>query len=99
MLNKVLTENIRMLGWTPVTSNFSARFSCSKRTHRYLFLTHDNNYDVSLMKEDLQSIIDTFNFRNLCKMNIEQVSKFNRLIYDSDVCFCPPIFILLRNQQ
>ena len=38
MLNRVLPPEIRALAWAPVTEEFSARFSCSDRTYRWVVL-------------------------------------------------------------
>ena len=78
MLNNVLPPTIRVLGWCPVTPEFSARFSCSDRTYRYHFIRR--NLDLPAMNEALQKMVGRHDFRNFCKMNVEQVSNFERVI-------------------
>lgn len=49
MLNRVLSQDIRILQWAPVETGFSARFDCKSRTYRYYFPRGD--LDVDLMAE------------------------------------------------
>lgn len=37
MLNTNLPEDIRVLDWAPVGSEFNARFSCLQRVYKYFF--------------------------------------------------------------
>ena len=37
-LNRALPDDIRVLGWSYVDKNFSARFDCAKRVYKYFFL-------------------------------------------------------------
>lgn len=46
ILNSILPEQIRVLAWSPVQSDFSARFSCLERTYRYYFPLADLDLDV-----------------------------------------------------
>ncbi|KAL3809797.1 hypothetical protein ACHAXA_003034, partial [Cyclostephanos tholiformis] len=78
ILNGVLPPAIRVLGWCPVTSEFSARFSCRERTYRYFFPRR--NLDLDLMACGLRYMMGKHDFRNLCKMNVEQVYNFERVL-------------------
>lgn len=78
MLNNVLPSSIRMLGWSPVSQDFSARFSTSSRTYRYFFIQRDLNLDD--MQKALDNMVGEHDFRNLCKMNCEEVDNFVRVI-------------------
>mmetsp|Transcript_14316 Transcript_14316/g.41159 ORF Transcript_14316/g.41159 Transcript_14316/m.41159 type:complete len:492 (-) Transcript_14316:746-2221(-) len=78
MLNNVLPPTIRVLGWCPVTPEFSARFSCSDRTYRYHFVRR--HLDLKAMDAALQKMVGRHDFRNFCKMNVEQVYNFGRVI-------------------
>jgi len=78
ILNGVLPDNIRTIGWTPVFDQFSARFSAMDRTYRYFFVR--KNYNLSAMQQALDKLIGTHDFRNLCKMDTEAVSNFQRCI-------------------
>ena len=83
ILNNILPPSIRILGWCPVSSEFSARFSCSRRTYRYFFPRR--NLDLTLMAKGLQYMMGRHDFRNFCKMNCEQVSNFERVLVEGKV--------------
>lgn len=83
VLNNVLPSSIRVIGWCPVSPKFSARFSCSRRTYRYFFPRRDLNLDA--LAQGLKYMIGRHDFRNLCKMNCEQVYNFERVITSGDV--------------
>ena len=78
ILNNVLPPTVRMLGWSPVSQKFSARFSTSYRTYRYFFIQRDLNLDH--MQEALSYMVGRHDFRNVCKMNCEEVDNFVRVI-------------------
>jgi tRNA pseudouridine(38-40) synthase len=87
ILNGVLPDTIRAIGWTPVSDQFSARFSAMDRTYRYFFVR--KNYNLSAMQQALDKLIGTHDFRNLCKMDTEAVSNFQRCIkYAKLVVLC-----------
>ena len=46
ILNRNLPDDIRVLSWTPVDPDFSARFSCVQRTYKYFFPKGDMNLEV-----------------------------------------------------
>jgi tRNA pseudouridine(38-40) synthase len=79
MLNRALPDEIRVLGWSPVTDDFSARFSASHRTYRYFFLR--GGLDVSAMQQAAQLLVGEHDFRNLCKLDIGNVTNFRREVY------------------
>ena len=83
MLNNVLPENIRVLGWCPVSPDFNARFSCSRRTYRYFF--NPRQLNVPKMREGLRMMVGTHDFRNFCKMDVEKVYNFERKIHYADI--------------
>ena len=83
MLNNVLPPTVRVLGWCPVTPEFSARFSCSDRTYRYHFIRR--NLDLKAMGQALQKMVGRHDFRNMCKMNVEQVYNFERVIKSAKI--------------
>lgn len=80
MLNGVLPDDIRVLGWAPVDTSFSARFSAQNRTYKYYFLKED--MDIGLMREAAKKLIGEHDYRNFCKMDVESVSHFTRRIYN-----------------
>lgn len=83
ILNNLLPPDIRVLGWAPVSNEFSARFSTVSRTYRYYFIRKWFNEDR--MREGLQLMVGEHDFSNFCKMNIEEVSNFVRTIHNADV--------------
>jgi len=72
ILNGLLPEEIRAIGWCPVTDAFSARFSAKDRTYRYFFAERDLN--ISAMNDGLSKILGEHDFRNLAKMDTENVT-------------------------
>ncbi len=83
MLNAALPAGIRALSWTPVTKDFSARFSCQARVYRYFFVRRGLNLDA--MRDGLSRIVGDHDFRNLAKMDPEHVSNFRRRIYSVEI--------------
>ena len=83
MLNGVLPEEIRVISWTPVTEEFSSRFSCTARVYRYFFVRR--GLDLGRMELALSKIVGDHDFRNIAKMDTEHVSNFRRLIYAAKI--------------
>ena len=83
MLNRVLPESIRALGWCEVTPEFSSRFSCSYRKYRYFFIKR--NLNIKKMSEATSTLIGEHDFRNICKIDIAKVSNFKREIYTAKI--------------
>mmetsp|Transcript_7260 Transcript_7260/g.10350 ORF Transcript_7260/g.10350 Transcript_7260/m.10350 type:complete len:589 (-) Transcript_7260:65-1831(-) len=76
-INNVLPNTIRVLGWSPVSDGFSSRFSTKSRTYRYFFVRRD--LDLSAMEKGLDNMKGRHDFRNMCKMNCEEVDNFERV--------------------
>mmetsp|Transcript_26746 Transcript_26746/g.39562 ORF Transcript_26746/g.39562 Transcript_26746/m.39562 type:complete len:578 (-) Transcript_26746:77-1810(-) len=85
VLNNVLPETIRILGWCPVSDDFSARFSAMTRTYRYFFVARPKHLDLERMDKGLQQMIGKHDFRNFCKIKVEQVYNFERLIHEASI--------------
>ncbi|XP_065217349.1 tRNA pseudouridine(38/39) synthase isoform X2 [Planococcus citri] len=84
MLNALLPRDIRVISWAPVPQDFSARYSCKKRTYKYWFPLGD--LDIEKMNEALKSIIGVHDFRNLCKMDVKNgITIFTREIFEARV--------------
>ena len=49
LLNKVLPKEIRVIGWAPVPTPFSARFDCAQRKYHYYFPRGTLNIEVSII--------------------------------------------------
>lgn len=83
VLNNLLPPEIRVLGWTPVSDDFSARFSAGSRTYRYFF--HRRHMSIENMRDGLVYMVGTHDFRNLCKLNVEEVSNFERRVHEARI--------------
>lgn len=83
LLNNVLPPSVRVLGWAPVTLEFSARFSASDRTYRYYFVRR--KLDLAKMEEGLNLLVGRHDFRNFCKMDVEKVYNFERVVRSAKI--------------
>jgi tRNA pseudouridine38/39 synthase len=83
ILNNVLPDDIRILGWSPVSTDFSARFSCTTRTYRYFFV--QRQMDLEKIRQGLERLVGKHDFRNFCKMDVEKVYNFERIIHSAQV--------------
>lgn len=83
ILNRILPEEIRVVAWAPVTDGFNARFSSSSRTYRYYFPSR--GHDVDAMNRACGDLLGTHDFRNFCKMDVSNVSNFQRTIHAASV--------------
>ena len=79
ILNNLLPPEIRVLGWAPVSDEFSARFSATTRTYRYFFVQRQLN--LERMQQGLECLVGKHDFRNFCKMDVEKVYNFERVIH------------------
>ena len=87
MLNRLLPEHIRVLGWCEVTADFSSRFSAAYRSYRYFFVKKD--LDVDKMNQAAALLVGDHDFRNICKMDVVKISNFRREVYFARVVpFC-----------
>jgi tRNA pseudouridine38/39 synthase len=83
ILNNLLPDDIRILGWAPVSQEFSARFSATTRTYRYFFVQRQMSLDR--IRQALALLVGKHDFRNFCKMNVEKVYNFVRVIHAARV--------------
>jgi tRNA pseudouridine38/39 synthase len=84
ILNNVLPPAIRIMGWCPVSDEFSARFSAISRLYRYFFVRRPE-MNLDNMREALKLLIGKHDFRNFCKMDVEKVYNFERKIHDAKI--------------
>ena len=89
MLNNILPHSIRVVGWSPVTDEFSARFSTKSRTYRYFFVRR--HLDLDAMAKGMQYMVGKHDFRNLCKMNCEEVDNFMRIVNYGKIVKAKPL--------
>ncbi|KAF9228073.1 pseudouridine synthase [Gyrodon lividus] len=84
ILNRVLPQTIRVLAWSPVSPDFSARFHCRHRHYKYFFTSHD--LDVSLMQQAANYLVGEHDFRNLSKLDpVKQITDFHRRIMKAEI--------------
>lgn len=84
ILNRVLPPTIRVLAWSPVAPDFSARFNCTHRHYKYFFTAHD--LDISLMQRAATALLGEHDFRNLSKLDpAKQITDFRRRIMGADI--------------
>ncbi|GKY95339.1 hypothetical protein MPSEU_000495700 [Mayamaea pseudoterrestris] len=83
VLNNLLPKDVRVVGWCPVSDEFSARFSAATRTYRYFF--YKRHMNLGLMDQALQLLVGNHDFRNFCKMDVEKVYNFERVIYSASI--------------
>ncbi|KER21991.1 hypothetical protein T265_09821 [Opisthorchis viverrini] len=69
LLNKLLPQDIRILAWSPVGADFSARFTCCQRSYTY-FIPY-SGLDITMMAEAAKRLEGTHDFRNFCSINLE----------------------------
>ncbi|TGZ73693.1 hypothetical protein CRM22_001407 [Opisthorchis felineus] len=69
LLNKLLPPDIRILAWSPVGADFSARFTCCQRSYTY-FIPY-SGLDITMMAEAAKRLEGTHDFRNFCSISLE----------------------------
>ncbi|KAH9922194.1 pseudouridine synthase [Fomitopsis serialis] len=83
-INRALPPTIRILAWSPVSDDFSARFSCRWRHYKYFFSTRE--LDISAMQDAASRLVGEHDFRNLCKIDApKQLVSFTRRILSANV--------------
>ncbi|KAH0833980.1 pseudouridine synthase [Lanmaoa asiatica] len=84
ILNRVLPPTIRVLAWSPVSPDFSARFNCKHRHYKYFFTAHD--LDITLIQHAATALVGEHDFRNLSKLDpAKQITDFRRRIMKADI--------------
>ena len=95
-LNSILPSDIRVLGWTDVPENFSARFSATLRTYRYYFIRRD--LDLDAMRRAGDVLTGVHDFRNVCKIDIGNTQNFVREILSVKLILADPTGSTGRNR-
>ncbi len=67
LLNGVLPSTLRVLSWSPVHPDFSARFNCRGRHYKYFFVSRGLN--IEAMREGDRRLVGEHDWRNLCKVD------------------------------
>ncbi|KAI8915770.1 pseudouridine synthase, partial [Gorgonomyces haynaldii] len=86
MINRLLPPDIRVLGWSPVSPTFDARFSCTYRLYHYYF--NSKYLDAEKMRLGAQKFVGTHDCRHICKLDEQKVEKedfFTRTIMESRI--------------
>ncbi|XP_061345179.1 uncharacterized protein LOC133291022 [Gastrolobium bilobum] len=78
VLNRVLPDDIRILGWCSVPLDFHARFSCLSREYKYFFWKE--NLNILAMESAGKKFVGEHDFRNFCKMDAANVHNYRRHI-------------------
>ncbi|PUZ40893.1 hypothetical protein GQ55_9G458900 [Panicum hallii var. hallii] len=86
VLNRILPQDIRVLGWCPVPADFHARFTCLSREYKYLFWKGD--LDILEMQRAASKFVGEHDFRNFCKMDAANVSNYRRRITEFTISAC-----------
>jgi len=89
ILNRLLPPTIRILAWSPIAADFSARFSCTYRHYKYFFsseLVPGPPLDIDCMRVAASRLIGEHDFRNLCKVDPgKQITMFKRVVTRADI--------------
>ncbi|KAF5361408.1 hypothetical protein D9758_006231 [Tetrapyrgos nigripes] len=84
ILNRILPDTIRVIAWSPVAPNFSARFACKSRHYKYFF--SPDHLDIPKMQDAASRLLDEHDFRNLCKLDPgKQITIFTRKILHAEI--------------
>ncbi|KAL5195359.1 tRNA pseudouridine(38/39) synthase [Glycine soja] len=76
VLNRVLPNDIRIMGWCPAPVDFHARFSCLSREYKYFFWKE--NLNIPAMEVAGNKLVGEHDFRNFCKMDAANVHNYRR---------------------
>ena len=79
MMHSQLPQDIRVIAWSPVPIDFSARFSCLHRTYKYFF--PKGIFDIEKMQEAASKLEGFHDFRNMCRMDQSKIQDFRRTIH------------------
>ncbi|KAG5351326.1 hypothetical protein C0989_006960 [Termitomyces sp. Mn162] len=89
ILNRLLPPTIRILAWSPVSDDFSARFSCTYRHYKYFFSRNTATgsiLDIERMRTAASYLVGEHDFRNLCKIDpSKQITMFKRKVLSAEI--------------
>mmetsp|Transcript_4225 Transcript_4225/g.562 ORF Transcript_4225/g.562 Transcript_4225/m.562 type:complete len:93 (+) Transcript_4225:230-508(+) len=87
ILNKVLPDDIRILGCETVDDDFDARFSCLYRQYKYFM--NVSELDIDAMRNGIERLIGTHDFRNFCKIDLNMKTFVRRIIsFELEIVEC-----------
>ncbi|KAI5654648.1 hypothetical protein M9H77_31835 [Catharanthus roseus] len=90
ILNKVLPNDIRVMGWCPAPNDLSARFSCLSRVYKYFFWR--DNLNTQAMETAGKKFVGEHDFRNFCKMDASNVHNYRRRVMLFEIMPCSESF-------
>lgn len=82
LLNRVLPDTIRILGWADAPPDFHSRFGARWREYKYFLVQREGSLDLASMQAAANLFVGLHDFRNFCKMDVDQVLTFERKILD-----------------
>ena len=89
ILNRVLPPSIRILAWSPVSDNFSARFNCRRRHYKYFFNSlplPSPPLDLDRLRDAASRLVGEHDFRNFCKLDgSKQIERYDRRIDRAEI--------------
>ncbi|KAG6879629.1 hypothetical protein C0992_000465 [Termitomyces sp. T32_za158] len=89
ILNRLLPPTVRILAWSPVSNDFSARFSCKYRHYKYFFSTNTapgGALDIERMRIAASHLVGEHDFRNMCKVDpSKQITVFKRKVLNAEI--------------
>uniref|UniRef100_A0AC35U101 tRNA pseudouridine synthase n=1 Tax=Rhabditophanes sp. KR3021 TaxID=114890 RepID=A0AC35U101_9BILA len=86
MVNVFLPPEIRIMAWSPVKPDFSARFNCKNRSYRYIF--PDMNLNMEEMKRACKLLLGKHDYRNFCHIDRSKAERgltHERTIYVAEI--------------
>ncbi|KAH3762300.1 tRNA pseudouridylate synthase [Pelomyxa schiedti] len=83
ILNGIMPPMIRAIACTTVPPTFNARYDCTSRTYKYFFSCAD--LDLDTVNQAASLLVGTHDFRNLCKIDLENAKTFVREIFSAVV--------------
>lgn len=83
LLNGVLPQDIRVLAHGRAAEGFDARFSCLYRVYKYYFPL--DGEDLGRMRAAAAHFAGEHDFRNFCKLDLENATHWTRRVHQVDV--------------
>ncbi len=63
MINSAMSENVRVIGWKTIGSEFSSRFSARSRTYKYYFVRRRGEFDLGAIREAAGHLVGEHDYR------------------------------------
>jgi len=80
ILNRILPPSIRVLAWSPVSDDFSARFNCRQRP------LPSPPLDLDRLRDAASRLVGEHDFRNFCKLDgSKQIERYGRRVDRAEI--------------